>query len=99
MRDSRNPLAHPPDVPRKQPDELPGWFDRPKNARLLKRIAYVTVLILFVSDFFIHYHVNLGWENVPGFWTLFGFLASVILIAMAKIGGKSLKAKEDYYDE
>ena len=99
MSDNKHPLAHPPEVPRKQPDEAPGWFDRPKNVRLLKRLSYVTVLLLFLLDFFIHYHVLLGPEHVPGFFTIFGFLASVILIGIAKIGGKGIKAKEDYYDE
>ena len=29
---------------------------------------------------------------------MFGFVASVLLIAMAKIGGKPLKRGTDYYD-
>ena len=31
--------------------------------------------------------------------TLFGLLASFVLIGLAKLGGKPLKREEDYYDE
>ena len=58
-----------------------------------------SVLVMFGLDFFVHYHEYVGGENIPGFYTLFGFIASVILIGVAKIGGKPLKRKDDYYDE
>ncbi|MDF1700986.1 MAG: hypothetical protein P1V36_07500 [Planctomycetota bacterium] len=90
---------HPPEIPRKAPDEAPGWFDRPKNVRLLKILAVLSVVVMFGLDFTIHYHQYLGGENIPGFYTLFGLLASVVLIFVAKLGGKPLKRKDDYYDE
>ena len=90
---------NPPEVPRKAPDEPPGWFDKPKNVRLLKIIACLSVLVLFALDFFLHYHVHIGGEQIPGFYTVFGLIASVVLIGVAKVGGKPLKRKGDYYDE
>lgn len=95
--ESRQP-PHPPEVPRKAPDEPPGWFDKPKNIRLLKLLAYASVLVMFALDFVLHYHLYTGWEQLPGFYTLFGLVASFVLIGIAKIGGKPLKREEDYYE-
>lgn len=91
-------IPHPPEIPRKAPDEPPGWFDKPKNIRLLKILGVLSVLVLTALDFFVHYHHHMGGENIPGFYTLFGLLASFALIAIAKIGGKPLKRKDDYYE-
>lgn len=99
MSDAPRQMPHPPEVPKRTPTEPPGWFDKARNVRLLKWIAIAFVVALFAIDFFLHYHGYLGPENVPGFHTLFGFVASVILIASAKLGGKPLKREEDHYDE
>jgi hypothetical protein len=84
-------------VPLRRPDEPERWLDRPGSVRLLKRLAWACVLVLFGLDFVLHYHEHTGWENVPGFYTLSGFLASVLLIVAAKVGGKPLKRGEDHY--
>lgn len=91
-------MPHPPEIPRKAPDEPPGWFEKPENVRKLKWAAYASVLVCLILDFFVHYHEYVGLENVPGFYTLFGFVASVALIFVAKVGGKPLKRKDDYYE-
>ena len=97
---------HPPEVPRKAPDEPPGLFDNPRFIRACKIAAVVVLVGLFVADFFIHYHAYLGLEiggtpieDIPGFYAVFGFVASVVLIFVSIGLGSSLKRKEDYYDE
>lgn len=92
-------VPHPPEIPRKAPDEPPGWFDKAENVRKLKYIAYALVVICIALDFFVHFHEYVGLENVPGFYTLFGFLASVVLIFVAKVGGKPLKRDDTYYEQ
>ena len=43
------------------------------------------------------YHIA---ENVPGFWTLFGFLGCVVLVVVSKSYGHFWVSKrEDYYGE
>jgi hypothetical protein len=43
------------------------------------------------------YHIA---ENVPGFWTLFGFLGCVVLVVVSKSYGHLWVSKrEDYYGE
>ena len=99
MSDPRGFQPHPPEIPTKAPDEPPGWFDKPENLAKLKKLAFLSVAVLTIIDLFIHYHVHVGGENIPGFYTAFGLIASVLLIVMAKGGGKPLKRGEDYYDE
>ena len=99
MNDPNARTPTPPDIPRKAPDEPPGFFDKASNIQWIKRIAWAAVIAFFIADFFVHYHAEIGLENIPGFYTIFGFVASVLLIAIAKIGGKPLKRNPDYYDE
>ena len=97
---------HPPELPRKAADEAPGWMEDPQVIRLAKRASIAAVLVLFVADFFIHYHDYLGIfiggtpiESVPGFYMVFGYVVSVLLIFLSKGIGSSLKRKEGYYDD
>jgi hypothetical protein len=87
-----------PDVPMKAPDEPPGWFDKPRVLRRIKIAAWLSVAVLFVLDFFLHFHEYVGLENVAGFYTVSGFIASVLLIGVAKTGGSPLKREVDYYE-
>jgi hypothetical protein len=60
---------------------------------------YATLGILVVLDFFIEKHPHFPWENIPGFYALFGLLACILIVVMAKtLGHKWLMRKEDYYD-
>ncbi len=86
-------------VPRKAPDEVPGFFDKKKNVRLLIVLSFFVVLALFACDFFLHYHIHMGGEQVPGFYLLFGLVASIILIVASKLLAKPLKRKPDYWDD
>jgi hypothetical protein len=39
-------------------------------------------------------------ENMPGFWTLFGFLGCLLLVLVSKTYGHSgVSVREDYYSE
>jgi hypothetical protein len=39
-------------------------------------------------------------ENVPGFWSVFGFVACVLIIILSKwYGHAGIMKREDYYDE
>jgi hypothetical protein len=86
-----------PEVAHKAPDEPPGFFDKPSNIRAMKWIAVLVVVVLTTLDFFLPYHETVGGEEIPGWYTVFGFVTSVALIVMAKIGASLLKREEDYY--
>jgi len=40
-----------------------------------------------------------AWEALPGFYALFGFVACVVLVLIAKEMRKVLMRDEDYYDD
>ncbi len=81
-----------------QRDEKQHLFDKPENVNRLLRGFYVLCGVLFALDFVVHRHVYLDWERLPGFYAIFGFVACVLLVLIAKEMRKVLMRKEDYYD-
>ncbi len=76
-----------------------NFFDKPGNVNKLLRVFWGVLLALLVIDFFISKHLHFSWENWPGFYAAFGFVAFVGLILVAKYILRPLvKRKEDYYD-
>lgn len=75
-------------------------FDKPENIKLLKIVSYVFLGIVVAVDFFIpRDHGHYPWDQIPGFYALFGLIACVLIVVMAKwLGKKWLMKKEDYYD-
>ena len=80
-------------------DEKQYWLDKPGNLERLLRWFYIICAALFAADFVIHRHVVHTWENLFGFYGIFGFVACVILVVVAKEMRKVLMRKEDYYDD
>lgn len=75
------------------------FFDKPKNIKGLFILFCLTLLILLISEFLIHKHIYFPWEQWPGFYAVFGFVAFVVLIFTAKyILRPIVKRKEDYYE-
>ena len=82
----------------KRPEKKQYLFDNPRNVSWLFRGFYGICIVLFILDFILHRHVTHSWENLSGFYALFGFVACVTLVLTAKQLRKILKRKEDYYD-
>jgi hypothetical protein len=80
------------------PEKKQYLFDKPRNVSRLLGGFYVVCVLLFVLDFILHRHVYLTWENLPGFYAIFGFVACVALVLIAKEMRKVVMRKEDYYD-
>lgn len=74
-------------------------FDNPRNVRLVVRGLYVSCAVLFLLDFVLHRHVSHPWEEMPGFYAIYGFAACVLLVLLAKEMRKVLMRGEDYYDK
>lgn len=74
-------------------------FDKPGNVDRLLRGSYVICILLVIVDFVVHRHVEMSWENMPAFYAIYGFVACVALVLMAKVLRKMVMRKEDYYDE
>ena len=80
-------------------DKKEYFFDKPKNVKHVLRGFYVICIILVIADFVVHRHISLSWEKIPAFYAIYGFVACVVLVIIAKAMRKVVMRKEDYYDE
>ena len=74
-------------------------FDDPRNVDRLLRHFYFICVLLVIVDFLVHRHIEMAWEKIPAFYAIYGFVACVALVLMAKVLRKVVMRKEDYYDE
>jgi hypothetical protein len=74
------------------------FFDNPKNVKLLIRILFTCCFVLFALDLVIHRHTYHPWESFVGFYAIYGFLACVILVLIARELRKLVMRPEDYYE-
>ena len=67
----------------------------------VKKIAYIVLILVFIVDFFIPRHeIHFIGDQIPGFWSLFGFVACVMIILISKwIGHLGIMQDENYYNE
>ena len=73
-------------------------FDKPENVQRLLRGFYAFCVVLILVDFVVHRHIYQSLEKIPGFYAIYGFVACVLLVLVAKEMRKVLMRKEDYYD-
>ncbi|MCF6199451.1 MAG: hypothetical protein L3J67_08655 [Hyphomicrobiaceae bacterium] len=67
--------------------------------KLLLAVFYTICVLLVVADFLIHRHITMEWEKIPAFYALYGFVACVLLVVVAKLMRKIVMREENYYDE
>ncbi len=89
-------------------NEKKHFFDHPRNVRRVLRTLYavcVVVVLLDVAGLIFHLsggahlrHAERSWEGWPAFYAVFGFVACVALVLIAKQMRKVLMREEDYYD-
>ncbi|WP_237064963.1 hypothetical protein [Microbulbifer guangxiensis] len=73
-------------------------FDNPRNVRWLLRGFYACCLVLFILEFLVHRHTERAWEQLPGFYPLYGFVGCVLLVLIAKWMRGLLMRPENYYE-
>jgi len=74
-------------------------FDKPQNVRRVIRGLYGLCALTLLLDFVVDRHVDHPWEAVWGFYCIYGFVACVLLVLIAKEMRKVLMRREGYYDE
>ena len=78
--------------------EKERFLDRRENVdRLLWGFTVLGALILAV-DFFFHRHIYHSWENLWGFYGIFGAAGIVALVQLSKVLRKLVMRDEDYYE-
>ena len=68
------------------------------------RVSYVVLALLVLLDaipFVVDKsHAHTWPEKIPGFWSVFGFIACVLIIIVSKwYGHLGIMTREDYYDK
>ena len=65
------------------------------------KLCYGILAFLIVLDIFVDKsHAHTLVEHLPGFWSIFGFIACVIIIFVSKwFGHSGIMTREDYYDK
>lgn len=78
------------------------YVGSPENAATLKKLSYVALALVFVSDFLVHRdHAMYIWDKIPGWGALYGFVSCVVIILVSKFIGHQcgIMQGEDYYDD
>jgi hypothetical protein len=73
-------------------------FDDPRNVGRVVRGLLFACIVLAGLDMLVHRHVSHPWEGIVGFYALYGFVACVLLVLLAKEMRKLLMRDEDYYE-
>ena len=74
-------------------------FDNKRNVRFVVRALIAACIFLFGLDFILHRHAYHPLEEIPGFYAIYGFVACVLLVLLAKEMRKLLIRREDYYEQ
>ena len=67
----------------------------------VKKISYLILILIVIIDFFIPRHeIHFIGDRIPGFWSLFGLVACILIILISKwIGHLGIMQDENYYNE
>ena len=74
------------------------FLDKPENVKKILYGLYACCGLLLVLDVVINRHIYHPWENLWGFYPLYGFVGCVVLVLVAKWMRKILMRDEHYYD-
>lgn len=71
---------------------------RKVGLRRILKWFYAACAAVVVLDLVIHRHIYHPWESLLFFYCVFGFVACVVLVVVAKWMRNPLMRSEDYYD-
>jgi hypothetical protein len=75
-----------------------------RHLKTVVRLCLVALALLIIADalpFVVDKeHAHTRWEQLPGFWSVFGFIGCILIIFLSKaLGHAGIMKREDYYDE
>lgn len=76
-----------------------------ERQKILVRLSLGVLALLILLDalpFVVHKgeHAHTALERLPGFWSVFGFVACAVIVLVSKwYGHAGIMKREDYYDE
>ena len=75
-------------------------FDKPQNVKRLLIVFFTLTGAVLAIDLVYHKHAIFPWEGYFGFYAVYGFVACVVLVLVAKYILRPLvMRKENYYDD
>ena len=80
------------------PNDDPRWLDKPSSVDLLIKILIGACVLTVMADFFYHKHGAFHFQEFVGFDAIYGFVAYVGLVHLAKGLRLLVMRSEDYYD-
>lgn len=95
---SNNDIAHAEDKNEQTPVDI-SFFDKEKNVKIILNSFYAICALLVLLDFVVHRHIYVDFEKIPAFYAIYGFVACVLLVVLAKLMRVVLMRPEDYYDD
>lgn len=78
--------------------DTPGFFEKSSSVTWILRAFYGLCIVLVILDFVVHRHIYTEVERIPTFYALYGFVACVVLVLVAKLMRLALMRSETYYD-
>ena len=81
------------------PQQDDHWLVRPATVRKLWIGFGVVLALTVVAQFFIKIKGYFGIDGWFGFGAVYGLLACVLMVVVAKVLGVFLKRRDDYYDD
>jgi hypothetical protein len=75
-----------------------SWLDEMRNVRLLWRGFLAVLALTVLAELVVALHPHFGVDSLFGFHALYGFLACLAMIVVAKALGAVLKRPDDYYE-
>jgi len=79
-------------------EEKKYLFDNPRNVKLLFYTLYVSCAVLLLIDFIIHRHILHHWEQLLGFYSIYGFIGCTGIVLGSKVLRVLVMQDEDFYD-
>lgn len=80
-------------------DHKQHLFDDPRNVRFVIRALITACIILVGLDLVLHRHAAHPLEEVFAFYAIYGFVACVLLVLLAKEMRKLLMRDERYFGD
>ena len=72
-------------------------FDKPRNVRVVLYALYISCGILLLLDFVVHRHTQHHWEELLGFYSIYGFIGCSAIVIGSKWLRGMVERDEDFY--
>lgn len=79
--------------------ERERFLDKSKNIKLVLGVFLVISVLILGIDLFFDRHTDHRFEELVGFYGIWGFVSCVVLVLAARQLRKLVMRKEDYYGD